>query len=85
MIQLAIRFNARQIETLDLLAAESHTTRSAVIKKLVDDAERARIAALYAAAYQKHERDVDDHGDLDTFRNEAASERAAGRSGETAW
>ena len=83
--QLAIRFNSRQIETLDLLAEELHTTRSAVIKKLVDDAERTRVRALYAAAYPKEERTVDHYGDLDAFHEEAEAERIAARSADVSW
>ncbi len=83
--QLAIRSNAHQLETLDRLASELHTTRTAVIQKLVDDAGRARVAALYAAACQKGERDVDEYGDVDAFRADAESERVAGRAGDTSW
>ena len=84
-IQLAIRFTARQIETLDHLAAESHTTRTAVIKRLVDDAERDRVAALYAEAYPKGQSDVDAYGDLDAFHEDVEAERASSRSEERSW
>jgi hypothetical protein len=83
--QLAIRFSERQIQTLDALASELGTTRSAVVKELVDAAERARVAALYAAAYPSTSPDVDDFGDLDAFHDEAESERVDSRSAEASW
>jgi hypothetical protein len=84
--QLAIRFNQRQIETLDALATERHTTRSGVIKDLVDKAEKSRISALYAAAYDGHgPGNVDDFGDLEAFHDAAEQDRIAARAGEKTW
>ncbi len=72
--QLAIRFSRRQIETLDALAQEAHTTRSAIIKKLVDDAEKVLIAAAYAAGYPLDGADIDAFGDLGAFHREAEAD-----------
>ena len=85
--QLAIRFSDRQIETLDALAAETQSTRSAVVKRLVDDAERARIAALYAAAYPsgRSTQTADGFGDLHTFHDAAEQERVESRTGTSSW
>ena len=83
--QLAIRFTERQLATLDALAAASNSTRSAVVKQLVDDAERTRVAASYATAYPTRQCDVDDFGDLDAFRDDAERERVEGRAGESTW
>ena len=83
--QLAIRFTEKQLATLDAIAAETKSTRSAVVKKLVDEADRARLAGLYAAGYPKRTCDVDDFGDLDAFHEEAENERIASRSADTAW
>jgi hypothetical protein len=88
MTQLAIRFTDEQLETLDALAAQSGTTRTAVVKKLVDDAERARVAALYEAVYSNGgdgARHVDAFGDLDALHRDLESERVAQRGGDTSW
>lgn len=74
------------MQTLDALAAERHSTRSAVVKELVDQAEKARVSALYAAAHESSSADtVDDFGDLGAFYAEAESERVAARTGQTTW
>ncbi len=83
--QLAIRFTGRQIETLDALAADAHTTRSSVVKQLVDEADRARVAARYAAGYPVKARDIDEFGDVDGFHREAESERVKSRVGKKSW
>ncbi len=84
--QLAIRFTERQIQTIDVLATERHCSRSAVVKELVDRAEKARISALYASAYDRSEdSEVDQFGDLEAFRSDVESERVAARTGETTW
>jgi hypothetical protein len=83
--QLAIRFTERQIETLDALALSAGTNRTAVIKQLVDEAERSHIAALYAQAYPVTHPDVDAFGDLDAFRDQAESERVEARENQTSW
>ena len=83
--QLAIRFNERQMRTLETLAAERHLTRSAVVRELVDQAEKSRIIALYTSAYESTTDDVDQFGDLGAFHYEAESARVAARSGDTTW
>ncbi len=84
-IQLAIRFSERQIQTLDALATERHSTRTAVVKDLIDQAERARVSALYTAAYDASSSNVDAFGDLDALHVEAESERVTARASETSW
>ena len=84
-MQLAIRFTARQIEILDALAQSAGTNRSAVLKSLVDDAERAHIASLYAKAYPVVRPEIDAFGDLDAFRDYAEFERVSSRIDETSW
>ena len=83
--QLAIRFTERQIETLDALAVAAHSSRSAIVKQLVDAAERARVDALYAAAYPKDHSDIDDFGDLAAFHDAAEQERVDSRSADLSW
>jgi hypothetical protein len=84
--QLAIRFTERQIQTLDILASERQSTRTAVIKELVDQAEKARISTLYASAYERSKgAKLDQFGDLDAFHSDVESERVAGRAPETTW
>jgi hypothetical protein len=83
--QLAIRFTERQLETLDQLASASKTSRSAVVKRLVDQAEQVRIAALYAAAYPTDVPNVDEFGDLDEFHVAAEADRINNPSTESAW
>lgn len=81
--QLAIRFTQRQIETLDALAVAAHSSRSAIVKLLVDEAERARVDALYAAAYPKERGDIDGFGDLAAFHDAAEQERVDSRDAAT--
>jgi hypothetical protein len=84
--QLAIRFNERQMQTLDALASERHSTRSAVVKALVDEAEKSRVSALYTAAYEQGGADDIDHfGDLGALHAEAEIDRIAARKGEASW
>lgn len=83
--QLAIRFTDRQIEVLDAMAQEAHTTRSAVVKSLVDQAERKQVAARYRTGYPKGANNVDGFGDLDSFHEAAQTERREGRRGERQW
>lgn len=83
--QLAVRFSGDQIDTLDALAAESGLTRSAVLRKLVDEAERARIAEAYRRAYPPGERIIDAWGDLTAFHEAAAHERATDGSLGDPW
>lgn len=84
-LQLAIRFTDEQVQTLDALAAVENSTRSAVVKRLVDEARRLRIDALYAAAYPIGENHIDGFGDLDAFHGAAQAERVDSRSGKTTW
>ena len=66
------------MHTFDAVAAERHSTRSAVVKDLVDQAEKARISALYAEEYERGgAQDVDDFGDLGAFHAEVEKERVA--------
>ena len=83
--QLAIRFTDEQMATIDAIARESHTTRSAVVKGLVDAAERDRISAAYSAGYPATQRDVDAFGDVDAFHEDAETERVDARSGDESW
>ena len=83
--QLAIRFSEQQIRVLDALASEAGTTRSAVVKQLVDDAERHRISALYAAAYPRDDDGIDAFGDLRAFHDDSETERCADRESESYW
>ena len=83
--QLAIRFTERQLETLDHLASASRTSRTAIVKQLVDQAERVRIAALYAAGYPAGGSDVDDFGDLEAFHAAAEADRVNNPSTDSAW
>ncbi len=83
--QLAIRFTERQLETLDHLATASKTSRSAVVKQLVDQAERARVAALYVAGYPSGGSNVDDFGDLEAFHAAAEADRTNNPSTQSAW
>lgn len=82
--QLAIRFTDQQIRALDSLVGSSGSTRSAVIKQLVDDAERKRVEALYAVAYESGD-DTDSFGDLDDFHDAMAADRRAARTTESSW
>lgn len=50
-----------------------------------DDAERERVARLYAAGYPIGARDVDDFGDVDAFHEAAEDERVAARGTEAGW
>ena len=83
--QLAIRFTDRQLETLDQLARASKTTRSAVVKQLVDQAERVHVAERYEAAYRIGEPDVDEFGDLGAFHAAAEADRVDHPSAQSAW
>lgn len=83
--QLAVRFTARQLQTLDALARRSKSTRSAVVKRLVDEAEKELIAAAYVAGYPSEDSGSDEFGDLSALHEESEAERRSGRSAETAW
>jgi hypothetical protein len=84
--QLAIRFTDTQIQTLDALASERKCTRSAVVKELVDQAEKARVSALYEAAYVPSAgSEIDQFGDLAAFHGESEQERVAARDAEATW
>lgn len=82
--QLAIRFTDQQIRALDSLVGTSGSTRSAVIKQLVDDAERERVAALYVAAYASDD-DTDSFGELGAFHDAMAVDRRAARTNDSSW
>jgi hypothetical protein len=84
-VQLAIRFTERQVETIDALVAKTGESRSTVLRRLVDEAERALLAERYVAAYPKVTADVDAFGDLDAFRDDAEAERVESRSVERTW
>lgn len=75
--QLAIRFTDKQLATLDVIAAETSSNRSAVVKKLVDDAEHARVAKAYASGYSRRAADIDEFGDVNEFHRSAEADRAA--------
>ena len=83
--QLAVRFSERQLHTLDELALRSGSTRSAVIKSLVDEAERRLIAEAYRLGYPRSVSEPDGFGDLTALHDESENERVAGRAGERAW
>ena len=64
------------MHTLDAVAAERHSSRSAVVKDLVDQAEKARFSELFSGAYESGgAQDVDDFGDLGAFHGEVEKER----------
>jgi hypothetical protein len=88
-LQLAVRFTELQIKTLDLLAARHQLTRSAVLKKLVDEAEQESIRQAYESAYQRGGSVADDFGDLEALHRESEAERVATRSADpgqaTSW
>ncbi len=67
--------NARQLKA----------TRSGAVKQLVDEAERSRIAAAYAAGYPETGSESDGFGALATLHVEAEAERIAARAGEKTW
>lgn len=81
--QLAIRFTDKQLATLDAIADETSSNRSAVVKKLVDDAEHARVAKAYASGYSQGAADVDEFGDMNEFHRSAEADRTAADSGDT--
>jgi hypothetical protein len=83
--QLAVRFTARQLQTLDALARRSNTTRSAVVKRLVDEAEKELIAASYASGYPKRADRTDGFGDLAEFHAQSEAERVAARAEQADW
>lgn len=83
--QLAVRFSARQLQTLDALASRSKSTRSAVVKRLVDEAEKELIEAAYAAGYPDRQTSPDGFGELADLHRESERERAAGRDGQSGW
>ena len=70
MKQLTIHFPGKQLATLDAIAIETSSNRSAVVK-------------AYASGYSEGGRDVDEFGDLNEFHRSAAADRAAADSGET--
>ena len=41
------------MHSFDAVAAERHSTRSAVVKDLVDQAEKARFSELFSGAYEE--------------------------------
>jgi hypothetical protein len=84
-LQLAVRFTERQIEALDALAAKHGLTRSAMVKKLVDDAEHASIREAYAAGYKRGEGSTDEFGDLESLHAASEVERVALRNSGASW
>ncbi len=83
--QLAVRFTSRQLQTLDALARQAQTTRSAVVKRLVDEAEKELIAAAYTSGYPKRADRTDGFGDLAAFHAQSEAERVAGRADQADW
>jgi hypothetical protein len=80
--QLAIRFTEDQIDVIEQAASELGISRSALVKKLVDDLKAIRIASSYAAGYPLGGRNVDDWGDLDAFHDAAARARRENRTAD---
>lgn len=83
--QLAVRFTPRQLRTLDALARRSKSTRSAVVKHLVDEAERELIASAYIAGYPEPKTSPDGFGDLGALHEASEADRLAARADETGW
>jgi hypothetical protein len=74
-----------QIEAFDTLAAKHGLTRSALVKKLVDDAEQASVREAYAAGYQRGASAPDAFGDLESLHADSEVERVTSRDSETTW